>query len=280
MGETGTGKELVARALHYLGKRSEQPFIAVNCASMPESLIDAELFGYADGAFTGARRGGAQGKLELAHGGTLFLDEIGDMPAQSQAKLLRVLQERCVVRLGEHCERQVDFALVCATHQDLPRLIREGKFREDLYYRINGLCVTLPALRERSNILEMARYLLEQQKVGATAFSERATQVLVSHPWPGNLRQLSHVVSSAAALVDDARLIDCCHLPDDFMQQADAAGPAGDCAAAATLALVSLDRAETELIDRTLRACQGNVSATARMLGVSRSTLYNKLRRN
>ena len=278
VGETGTGKELVARALHYLGARSEQPFIAVNCASFPESLIEAELFGYADGAFTGARRGGAQGKLELANGGTLFLDEIGDMPLASQAKLLRVLQERCVVRLGENRERQIDVALVCATHQDLPRLIAERTFREDLYYRINGLCVTLPPLRNRTNVADMVHYLIDQQGASGYVFSEPALQVLLSHHWPGNLRQLSHVVASAAALVGDQHLIEPVHFPDDFIAQARNGEPGKEPSACVSPPLVSLDRAEAELIERTLRACQGNVSAAARMLGVSRSTLYNKMK--
>ena len=279
VGETGTGKELVARALHYLGTRSDRPFIAVNCASFPESLIEAELFGYADGAFTGARRGGAQGKLELADGGTLFLDEIGDMPPASQAKLLRVLQERCVVRLGENRERPIDVALICATHQDLPKLIAERVFREDLYYRINGLSVTLPPLRNRSNVLQLARHLLVQQVGHPREFSESAIQLLRAHRWPGNLRQLGHVVASAAALVGDGQLIEPEDFPEDFVAQSGetASGQSQDGRGA--LPLVSLDQAEAEMIDRALSACNGNVSAAARRLGVSRSTMYNKLKR-
>jgi transcriptional regulator with PAS, ATPase and Fis domain len=277
VGETGTGKELVARALHYWGARSKGPFIAVNCASLPESLVEAELFGHVEGAFTGARRGGAQGRLELASGGTLFLDEIGDMPLPSQAKLLRVLQERCVVRLGDTHERPIDVALVCATHQDLPQLIAEKAFRQDLYYRINGLCVTLPPLRLRVNVLDLARHLLREQS--ACDLSKAAEQVLLSHPWPGNLRQLSHVIACATALVGDGRTIEPKHFPEDFLASATGAVHATPSRSSAT-SLVTLDQAEAELIERALRACQGNVSAAARALGVSRSTLYNKLKRS
>ena len=276
VGETGTGKELVARALHHAGARAQGPFIAVNCASLPESLVEAELFGYSEGAFTGARRGGAQGRLELAHGGTLFLDEIGDMPLASQAKLLRVLQDRTVVRLGESRERPLDIALVCATHQDLPQLIAAKTFREDLYYRINGLTVTLPPLRRRSNILDLARHLLHQE--ATCELSARSVELLLAHPWPGNLRQLSHVITSASALVGTGCLIEPEHFPEDFVAQASADVPSA--AAERTSALVTLDEAESALIERTIRACQGNVSAAARALRVSRSTLYNKLKRN
>jgi transcriptional regulator with PAS, ATPase and Fis domain len=279
VGETGTGKELVARALHYLGSRAEGPFIAVNCAALPESLVEAELFGYVDGAFTGARRGGAQGRIELAHGGTLFLDEIGDMPLASQAKLLRVLQERCIVRLGDNRERPLDVALVCATHQDLPQLIAAKAFREDLYYRTNGLCVTLPPLRKRTNILELAHHVLAEQAPGHD-FSEQAVELLLSHPWPGNLRQLSHVVASAAALVGEGHRIEPVHFPEDFLRQAQVDAPPGAARAdEGSRELVSLDQAEADLIERTIRACNGNVSAAARALRVSRSTLYNKLKR-
>jgi transcriptional regulator of acetoin/glycerol metabolism len=281
VGETGTGKELVARALHYLGPRAHGPFIPVNCAALPETLVEAELFGYAEGAFTGARRGGAQGRLELAHGGTLFLDEIGDMPLASQAKLLRVLQERCVLRLGDNRERPIDVALICATHRDLPRLIAEKAFREDLYYRINGLYVTLPPLRKRNNLVELARHLLAQQVMTGPShkLSQDSVQLLLSHPWPGNLRQLSHVVASAAALIDQGGPIEPEHFPEDFLAQASAVVASTPRVGSAVSALVSLDEAEAELIERTIRACQGNVSAAARALKVSRSTLYNKLKR-
>jgi sigma-54 dependent transcriptional regulator, acetoin dehydrogenase operon transcriptional activator AcoR len=278
VGETGTGKELVARGLHELGTRSAGPFIAVNCASLPESLVEAELFGYVEGAFTGARRGGAQGRLELADGGTLFLDEIGDMPLSSQAKLLRVLQERCVIRLGDNRERPLDFLLVCATHQELRRLIINKTFREDLYYRINGLCVTLPPLRERSNILELAKHLIECQQA-ACELSKSCMQLLCSHPWPGNLRQLSNVVLSAIALAGERSVIEPDHLPQDFMAQETGFDSYAPKSFGGASQLPTLDEAENELIERTIRACHGNRSAAARALRISRGTLYNKLKR-
>jgi sigma-54 dependent transcriptional regulator, acetoin dehydrogenase operon transcriptional activator AcoR len=277
VGETGTGKELVARGIHYLGGHSAGPFVAVNCASLPESLVEAELFGYVEGAFTGARRGGAQGRLELAHGGTLFLDEIGDMPLSSQGKLLRVIQDRCVVRLGDSRERPVDFMLVCATHQELPRLITERTFREDLYYRINGLRVTLPPLRIRSNILDLAHHLIGQQ--AACELSESCAELLLSHAWPGNLRQLSNVIISAIALADEGCLIEPKHLPEDFLAQANSAGPRPPGPSSGSPRLPTLDEVEDELIERTIRACHGNRSAAARTLRISRGTLYNKLKR-
>ena len=173
-GETGTGKELFARALHCSGPRSGQAFVAVNCAALPESLIEGELFGHGEGAFTGARRGGSAGRIENADGGTLFLDEIGDMPISLQTRLLRILQERAVVRLGESRERPLDIALVCASNRDLRDLVARRLFREDLYYRINGLRVMLPPLRERTNVLELAGYFLSHRdRLGAWAGAVR-----------------------------------------------------------------------------------------------------------
>lgn len=282
VGETGTGKELFAQALHHLGPRSNGPFIAVNCAALPETLVEAELFGHTEGAFTGARRGGAQGRLELANGGTLFLDEIGDMPLTSQAKLLRVLQERSVMRLGDNQERPIDVALVCATHQDLSRLIVEKTFREDLFYRVNGLCVTLPPLRDRANIADLAKYLLSHQAMsgGSQELSDTATHLLLSHPWPGNLRQLSHVIASAVALCKPQGPIEADDFPEDFAAEVERSKEYRQCAPASKDELVSLEQAEALLIERTVQVCQGNMSAAARALKVSRSTLYNKLKRD
>lgn len=277
VGETGTGKELIARALHLLGERCDGPFVAVNCASLPESLVEAELFGHVDGAFTGARRGGAQGRLELAHGGTLFLDEIGDMPLSSQAKLLRVLQERSVVRLGDTRERPIDIALVCATHQDLPGLIGEKIFREDLFYRVNGLCVILPPLRLRSNILDLAQHFLRRHSAGV--FSPQATQLILSHPWQGNLRQLGNVITCAVALAGDGHVIGLEHFPEDFLARAASPAVCDPVPRNPAAVPLTLGQAESDLIAQTLLACGGNVSAAARALGVSRSTLYNKRKR-
>jgi transcriptional regulator with PAS, ATPase and Fis domain len=277
-GETGSGKELVARVLHCLSARSDGPFVPVNCGALPESLIEAELFGYADGAFTGARRGGAPGKFELANGGTLFLDEIGDMPMSSQTKLLRVLQERSVTRLADSRERPIDIALISATHHNLIELIAKGLFREDLYYRINGLGATLPPLRERSNILELAQFHLEKEGIaGRFELSEASRDLLVRHLWPGNLRQLGHIIASATAIVDRGCLIEPEHFPEEFVAQNVLRSRAN---VSATAQSSLLHEAEMNIIEKTIRECGGNISATARLLKISRSTIYNKWKRN
>jgi transcriptional regulator of acetoin/glycerol metabolism len=277
-GETGTGKELFARALHYSGDRSGQAFVAVNCAALPEALIEGELFGHAEGAFTGARRGGSPGRIEAADGGTLFLDEIGDMPVALQTRLLRILQERAVVRLGESRERPLDIALVCASNRSLPDLVARRLFREDLYYRISGLRVTLPPLRERTNILEIAAFFLSRHdRFGRRLqLSPSACELVLRHRWPGNLRQLDYVMTIAAAfLPEDNSIIDRRHFPDDFVAQ--------DIEASQTRrpdpALATFDQAATELIERTVLACGGNVSAAARALKVARSTIYTRWKR-
>ena len=278
-GETGSGKELVARVLHRLSARSDGPFVPVNCGALPESLIEAELFGYADGAFTGARRGGAPGKFELANGGTLFLDEIGDMPVSSQTKLLRVLQERSVTRLADSRERPIDIALISATHHNLIELIAKGLFREDLYYRINGLGTTLPPLRERSNILELAQFHLEKEGgiEGRFELSEASRDLLVRHPWPGNLRQLGHVIASATAIADRGCLIEPEHFPEEFVAQ-NVLRSRSHVSATAQSSL--FHEAEMDIIEKTIKECGGNISATARLLKISRSTIYNKWKRD
>lgn len=281
VGETGTGKELIARGLHELSERSAQPFVVVNCTALPETLIEAELFGHAEGAFTGARRGGAAGKVELADRGTLFLDEIGDMPLALQSRLLRVLEERAVTRLGEGHERPVDFRLVCATHRNLPDLVARGSFREDLYYRINGLRVALPALRMRANIPAIAEFFVSLRSRGSRKLqiSHAVGDLLLKHPWPGNLRQLDHVLTIGAAFVaDDEDFIEVEHLPDDFV--AECSGP--DCVGASARKGKSgvLVDVTADLIQRTVTANSGNISAAARALRISRSTIYNWRKRS
>ena len=278
-GETGTGKELLARALHQMGRRANEAFVAVNCAAIPETLIESELFGYADGAFTGARRGGAAGKLELAHRGTLFLDEIGDMPLTAQSRLLRVLEERCTVRLGEARERPFNVAVISATNRPLSDLIARGLFREDLYYRLAGLTVSLPPLRDRTNILELAEFYLRQDEGAlARAFSERARRLLLRHPWPGNLRQMNHVVRCALAVAPAERPIEPVDFPEEFLAQS-ASVPRLVVGAKGADRPMSLEQATAAFIDRTIDQCGGNLSAAARTLGVSRSTLYNRRKR-
>lgn len=273
-GESGVGKELFARACHDSGPRAGQPFVALNCAALPESLIEAELFGYRGGAFTGARREGTPGRLREAQGGTLFLDEIGDMPLTLQARLLRVLQERQVQPLGGGAVVDLDFALISASHQPLRELVRQGRFREDLYYRINGLMVRLPALRERSDLATLVDRLLQDLAPGRSLSLEPAlATAFARHDWPGNVRQLAQVLRTAVALLDDAEpLITAAHLPEDLL---DELAPA---VAPASMPAEDLRSLAAQRIEQTLRDCHGNVSEAARRLGVSRNTLYRRLR--
>ncbi len=287
-GESGAGKEIFAKAFHNSGTRQYGPFVALNCASIPETLIESELFGYQGGAFTGARKEGAPGKIQQAHGGTLFLDEIGDMPLNLQARLLRVLQERSVTPLGSTRAIEVDISLVCATHRTLRDEVARGSFREDLYYRLNGLCVTLPALRERSDVRQLVSKLVNAEALakGETLrFSESALQVIERYDWPGNIRQLFNVIRVAIALLDEGEtLITESHLPEELFETryAPAAGseqPSAALAGAATMDGGSLDAIGRQVALRTLEAAGGNISAAARQLGISRNTLYRKLGR-
>jgi transcriptional regulator with PAS, ATPase and Fis domain len=274
MGETGTGKELLARAIHQDSPRAQGPFVAVNCASIPETLIESELFGYEEGAFTGARRKGAAGRITQANGGTLFLDEIGDMPLALQARLLRVLQERKVTPLGSAKAIPVDVELVCATNHDLRKRIADGLFREDLYYRLNGLVVKLPPLRERSDLEAIVAGMLAAE-AGSRRVSDQVLRLLRRHPWPGNLRQLGNLLRTAALMAGDDDEIGLEHLPDDFLDDLD---DMSDMDAAGTVpGPQKLDDLELSAILRTLDAHGGNVSAAARALGVSRNTIYRRL---
>jgi transcriptional regulator of acetoin/glycerol metabolism len=224
-GESGVGKELFARALHNSGPRRDYSFVAVNCAALPENLIEAELFGYQGGAFTGARREGAPGRIREAQGGTLFLDEIGDMPLSLQGALLRVLQDREVVPLGGGKPIAVDFALVCATHRHLPLEMQAGRFREDLYYRLNGLTLQLPALRERSDLGHLLASELQRLEPDRTVtIAPDLLHALRRYRWPGNLRQLANALRTACALLDiHETVIGWGHLPDDLAQVLQAA---------------------------------------------------------
>ncbi|KAF1030580.1 MAG: Acetoin dehydrogenase operon transcriptional activator AcoR [Pseudomonas sp.] len=270
LGETGTGKEVVARALHSAGTRCDKPFVAVNCAAIPEGLIESELFGYRDGAFTGSRRGGMIGRLQQAHGGTLFLDEIGDMPLALQARLLRVLQDRKVAPLGAGEEQDIDVALICATHRDLKRLVEDQHFREDLYYRVNGISVMLPALREREDFNTLLTRLLVKLDAADVTLHHDLNRLLAGYHWPGNIRQLDMVLRTALAMREpgDTQLtLD--HLPDSLLDDLNASErpPSG-----------SIRENELELIRQSLDSHQGNVSVAADALGISRATLYRKLK--
>lgn len=209
-GESGTGKELVARALHRLSKRAQEPIISVNCAAIPESLIESELFGHEKGAFTGADRA-RTGLVEAAHGGTLFLDEIGELPLEAQARLLRVLQEGEIRRVGSVQSQKVDIRLIAATHRDLKSLSQSGQFREDLYYRLHVIALNLPALRERGDdIIEIAKALLEQQRLRLDRepmkFSKQTLATLEKYPWPGNVRELENAIERAVILCEGTEI--------------------------------------------------------------------------
>jgi transcriptional regulator of acetoin/glycerol metabolism len=256
--------------------------VAVNCAAIPENLIEAELFGYQGGAFTGARREGAPGRIREAHGGTLFLDEIGDMPLPLQARLLRVLQERIVVPLGGGKPVAVDFALVCATHRDLPAEMKAGRFREDLYYRLNGLTLQLPALRERTDLVQLLdRELKSLAPARKLSVAPELLKAMHNYRWPGNVRQLFNALRTACALLDaDQVAIGWEHLPDDLLHALRAPELPVDAAAINLQAETSSDlRAQSRrTIERTVAECNGNLSEAARLLGISRNTLYRRMR--
>ena len=275
MGESGTGKEVVARTLHANSSRAEKPFVAVNVAALPSELLESELFGHARGAFTGAHQA-KEGLFETADGGTLFLDELGELPLPLQAKLLRALQEGEIRRLGDTRPREVDVRVVCATNRELAERVREGQFREDLYYRLKVLTLHLPPLRERvDDILPLAKMFLSSERTSARRFSPAAERILERYGWPGNVRELQNVVKYAAALATDA-LIGPDLLPDELN------GPASLAASTPSqekTGLRTLQEVEREHIVRVLEACSGAMSEAARVLGIGRNTLWRKLQK-
>lgn len=274
-GESGVGKELFAQAVHQCSRRADKPFVAVNCAAIPEHLIEAELFGYVPGAFTGASRHGANGRLRDADGGTLFLDEIGDMPLAMQTRLLRVLQERQVTPVGSSTPVPVDFALICATHQNLREAIDQGRFRTDLYYRINGLTLQLPALRERTDLQAICERMLQEFSPQAPVhLAPDVMDAMSAYAWPGNLRQLGHALRTAVALLEPHESqIQWIHLPDDLVQELQSPMLQSKTDAPAQ----NLEQLSRKAIAQALENARGNVSAAARQLGISRQTLYRKL---
>jgi two-component system NtrC family response regulator len=272
-GETGTGKEVMAQGLHRLSPRCEGRFVAINCAAIPENLLESELFGYERGAYTGAHKQ-TKGKLELAHGGTLFLDEIGDMPVSLQSKLLRFLQSRTLERVGGREEIPVDVRVVCATHRDLSELIESGEFREDLYYRISEVTVGIPPLRERGeDAVLLARHFLHRSAARhgrpVKDFTDDALAAIRGYRWPGNVRELENKVNSAVILAD-GKLVG-----------KDELGLSGAADAMSVLNLrEARDNAEREAIDRAFVIADSNISRTAELLGVSRPTLYSLLKKH
>ena len=293
-GQTGTGKEVFANALHSISPNNAGSFVAVNCASLPENLIESELFGYRAGAFTGAQREGRRGKIVQANAGTLFLDEIGDMPMALQARLLRVIEEHEVTPLGAETTVKVDFQLISASHRNLLELVQTGVFREDLYYRLNGIEINLPPLRERADALALIQHLLASESDDPPTLSAEARHALLNYAWPGNIRQLRHVLQMAIALCDGPE-IDCSHLPVEIVQYASATpaarlgmatgstpaiGPfthSADDADTSELNAIQVKERETvlELLDEH----RWNVSSVAKGLGISRNTLYRKMHR-
>lgn len=278
-GESGTGKELVAHSIHNSSLRCSRPFIKVSCAAVPESLFESELFGYTDGAFTGAQRGGKVGKFELAHGGTIFLDEIGDMPLNMQVKILRVLQEREIERLGATVPKKVDVRIVAATNQKLEELVKQKKFREDLFYRLNVVTINVPPLRERKEDIQvLVEYFIS--KLSRTLGCEKkklnpkALEVLLEHSWPGNVRELENVIERALNFVDDSGEIKVSHLPHYILCQKTHEESNG-------INLAPLKKAieETEHIQikKALILTEYCVNKAAKLLGVSKSTLYEKI---
>ncbi|HET7313001.1 PEP-CTERM-box response regulator transcription factor [Salinisphaera sp.] len=274
-GDTGSGKEVLARALHRLSPRAEQPFVAINCAAIPEHLLESELFGYEKGAFTGAQKQ-TLGKIELAEGGTLFLDEIGDMAHSLQAKLLRFLQERVIERVGGRHEIPVNARVVCATHRDLESLIAEGEFREDLYYRIAEITIRIPPLRERdSDAIAIAKALFDKANKehgrALRGFAPEALAAIEYHDWPGNVRELEHRVNRAVILAE-GKLIDAADMG--------LVHPVEDSDDGQLNLRQVRDVAERSALEKSLARADGNISKAARFLGVSRPAIYDLMRKH
>ncbi|MBW3775509.1 sigma-54-dependent Fis family transcriptional regulator [Aeromonas veronii] len=270
-GETGSGKEHLVRALHRASSRREQPLVCVNCGALPAELVEAELFGYVGGAFSGARSQGSQGYLRAAHGGMLMLDEIGELPLQAQTRLLRVLQERSVTPVGSHKPEAVDFWLVSASHRDLAAMVQSGAFREDLYYRICGWRQQLMPLRRwpAAERLELIQRLLAEMDP-TLRLTRDAEQQLLAHPLPGNVRQLKQALEVACVLAEGLGWIEPAHLHLPSVATEPGALPMGEA--------TSLREQTRRQVQQTLAACGGNVSEAARQLGISRTTLYRTLR--
>ena len=270
IGESGTGKEVIANSLHQLSLRKDNKMIAINCAAIPENLIESELFGYEKGAFTGAVKS-TVGKIEMAHKGTLFLDEIGDMPLHLQAKLLRFLQERVIERVGGRNQINIDTRIICATHKDLDKLVETGEFREDLFYRIAEIQIDIPPLRERgSDKILLAKYLLnkyvKKQKLPIIGFSEDAINGIETHAWPGNVREMENKIKRAAIMCDLKYIsaLDLGFVNEDV----------------APLNLKEIRRnAEVSALKQALISSDNNISAAAKSLGITRPTLYDLMKK-
>ncbi len=277
IGESGTGKELFAHAVHNLSLRRNKPFIRVNCAAIPNELLESELFGYESGAFTGAKKGGKIGKFEVADQGTIFLDEIGDMPLNMQAKLLRVIQEREIERIGSNTPKRIDVRIIAATNRNIQEMINEKKFRLDLYYRLNVVTLKLPALRDcKEDIKEYSYHFVDKFRVRylkqVVGISEEALAYLKAYDWPGNIRELENIIERAINIIENEVTIKPQHLPleitggsviDEFMELRDI-----------------VEDAECEALLRYLKTFNYNKTKVAKVLGLSRTTLYEKMKKH
>ena len=291
LGESGTGKELFANAVHNASPRFSGPFVKVNCAAIPETLLESELFGYEEGAFTGAKKGGKPGKFELAHKGTIFLDEIGDMPLAMQTKLLRVLQEHEIERVGSTKPNAVDIRVIAATNKDLEDMVHKGQFRDDLYYRINVVTLTIPPLRERPSDIRLLAYsiigkLNEKFDFSVSHIEDDALELMCQHSWPGNIREMDNVLERAFNLIDEDNIIKSEHLPTLLKAREQRSTESKDIhtmekspitiKAPRTIGDIK-DSAERAAIINALAQTAGNKNKAAKILGMHRSSLYLKL---
>lgn len=278
-GESGTGKELFAQAIHNGSKRALKPFVKVNCAAIPAELFESEMFGYEEGAFTGAKKSGLKGKFEIANGGTILLDEIGDLPLSMQVKLLRVLQEREIMRVGGSEVININVRVIAATNKSLQELIDQGKFREDLYYRLNVIHLNLPPLRERIEDIDLLAdnlrvKLCNKYGIYSEGISKEALEHLKNYDWPGNVRQLENVIERAINLLDTELLISSKHLPEKIIKTKSKKYNMD------TNGLKDVvDEMEKEIIVSTLEKTKGNKNEAAKILGLSRAGLYKKIKR-
>ncbi|MFC3343312.1 sigma-54-dependent Fis family transcriptional regulator [Paenibacillus abyssi] len=269
LGESGTGKELFAQSIHTASARFAEPFIALNCSAIPESLVESELFGYERGAFTGASKDGSTGKFEAAHRGTLFLDEIGDMPLRAQAALLRVLQEGIITPVGSTKNKPIEVRVVAATNKNLLEEIKAGRFRADLYYRLKGIQITLPSLRDRSDIMLLVGKLLHKQNIAFPVITERAQEKLRRYSWPGNIRELNSVLVQASFLAEGEPIG-----PEHLLIEEEGESPLTEDKGGT---IPSLKEAEVFAIKKALQSTEWNLSKAAALLKIGRTTLYRKI---
>ncbi|NFN88301.1 AAA family ATPase [Clostridium sporogenes] len=278
VGESGTGKELYAHSIHNASNRKFGPFIKINCGAIPAELLESELFGYEDGAFTGAKKGGKKGKFELANGGTIFLDEIGDMPMSMQVKLLRVIQEREVEKIGGNILKKIDVRIIAATNKNLEELVGKSKFRRDLYYRLNVIKINVPPLRERKeDVLLISEFLMKKVSrrlsIGIKGISKEAKECLCNYSWPGNVRELENVIERSAILLDEDCIIRTKHLPKEILKS-----PIVKVSVEQSKYLKDIiSEVEKEVICNCLQENKGNKNKTSKILGISRANLYKKI---